>query len=408
MRKIFTIMVAAFAAIAMNAEPITVAEALEAGSTLQDGELTEQEYEIAGYVTAYAGKDAATDGGWSTYKNQIFWIADEKGDAASNEAGALEVYQGVASEMIYVGDKIIVKSKIKNYKGLLETEAKSPVTIVEKADRPSEPPVEEDDADVTFLPADFEGQGQAATLETPGGTVSTEKDGVTVATDNGYGHGMALRVYKGGKFTVTSSEKQIGKIKFQFYSTYDGGLDNEVVVNGMEYEVASMASQARIEKIQVYFGEAEEQELEPITVAQALKIAQALQPEKGKSAFTPEKYAVKGHIVGTSSKYENTWYLADELGAYGEFEAFKCSSVDYEVTEGDLVIVTGKIQHYYGEGSNGEYHSYEISGGTLVHVYAQGIENVTLTEKVQKVVVDGAIYIVRDGKMFNLQGAQVR
>ena len=43
MRKIFTIMVAAFAAIAMNAEPITVAEALEAGSTLQDGELTEQE-----------------------------------------------------------------------------------------------------------------------------------------------------------------------------------------------------------------------------------------------------------------------------------------------------------------------------------------------------------------------------
>ena len=139
-----------------------------------------------------------------------------------------------------------------------------------------------------------------------------------------------------------------------------------------------------------------------------MEIAQALQPEKGKSAVTPEKYAVKGHIVGTSSKYENTWYLADELGAYGEFEAFKCSSVDYEVTEGDLVIVTGKIQHYYGEGSNGEYHSYEISGGTLVHVYAQGIENVTLTEKVQKVVVDGAIYIVRDGKMFNLQGAQVR
>ena len=280
--------------------------------------------------------------------------------------------------------------------------SRGPVVMLSKA------PVEEDDADVTFLPADFEGQGQAATLETPGGTVSTEKDGVTVATDNGYGHEKALRVYKGGKFTVTSSEKQIGKIKFQFYSTYDGGLDNEVVVNGMEYEVASMASQARIEKIQVYFGEAEEQELEPITVAQALEIAQALQPEKGKSAVTPEKYAVKGHIVGTSSKYENTWYLADELGAYGEFEAFKCSSVDYEVTEGDLVIVTGKIQHYYGEGSNGEYHSYEISGGTLVHVYAQGIENVTLTEKVQKVVVDGAIYIVRDGKMFNLQGAQVR
>ena len=38
----------------------------------------------------------------------------------------------------------------------------------------------------------------------------------------------------------------------------------------------------------------------------------------------------------------------------------------------------------------------------------EGIENVVLSEKAQKVVVDGAVYIVRDNKMFNLQGAQVR
>ncbi|MBQ7381696.1 MAG: hypothetical protein IJ554_02450 [Paludibacteraceae bacterium] len=38
----------------------------------------------------------------------------------------------------------------------------------------------------------------------------------------------------------------------------------------------------------------------------------------------------------------------------------------------------------------------------------EGIENITLTEKAQKVVVDGVLYIVRDNKMFNLQGAQVR
>lgn len=38
----------------------------------------------------------------------------------------------------------------------------------------------------------------------------------------------------------------------------------------------------------------------------------------------------------------------------------------------------------------------------------QGIENITLTEKVQKVVVDGVLYIVRDNKMFNVQGTQVR
>ena len=37
-----------------------------------------------------------------------------------------------------------------------------------------------------------------------------------------------------------------------------------------------------------------------------------------------------------------------------------------------------------------------------------GIEHIVLTEKAQKVIMDGVIYIVRDGKLFNLQGAQVR
>ena len=39
---------------------------------------------------------------------------------------------------------------------------------------------------------------------------------------------------------------------------------------------------------------------------------------------------------------------------------------------------------------------------------AEGIENVTLTETAHKVVVDGVLYIVRDNKMYNAQGVQVR
>lgn len=37
-----------------------------------------------------------------------------------------------------------------------------------------------------------------------------------------------------------------------------------------------------------------------------------------------------------------------------------------------------------------------------------GIENIVLTEKAKKVVVDGMVYIVRDGKLFNMTGAQVK
>ena len=270
------------------------------------------------------------------------------------------------------------------------------------------PVVPVDDSDVTFLPADFEGQGQAATLETPGGAVSATKNGVTVATDNGFGHNLALRVYAGGHFSITSTTEQIGKIKFQFYSTYDGGMDEEVVVNGMSFDVSSMAKQARIEKIQIYFGEAQKIELEPITVAEALDIAKALNPEKGKSATTAEKYAVKGYVVGISATKENTFYLADEVDVRGDFQAYQCSSIDREVSEGDLVIVTGKIQHYYGEGDKGEYHNYEIANGALVHAEVDGVENITLGVEAQKVMMEGVVYIVRDNKLFNLQGVQIR
>ena len=398
MKKFFTFVAAALFAVSMNA--ITVAEALQIAGQLEQGATTETTYEIEGYVTAMQGSE---DGGWAQYGNQIFWIADAQGTAASNADGALEIYQGVASEQVYVGDKVKVTGKLTNYNGLLETAKKSTVEILEKAERPE--PGEE--ADVVIVGADFAGQG----TEQTGSQVTVIKDGVTFTCDKGYSDDAhsTLRCYKTGVITVTSETEQIGKLVFQFYSTYTGDLDNEVVVNANEWSY-TLTNQARIEKLSIYFGEYEPVviELDTITVAQAIEIAAALQPEKGKSISTSEKYAVMGYIVGTSTKYENTWYMADEAGAYGEFQAFKCATIDYAVTEGDLVIVTGKIMHYYGEGSSGEYHNYEISGGALEHVYAQGIENIELTEKAQKVVVDGVIYIVRDNKMFNLQGAQVR
>lgn len=403
MKKFFTFIAATLFAVSMNA--ITVAEALQIAGQLEQGATTEAEYEIEGYVTAYAGADAATDGGWAKYGNQIFWIADEQGTAASNADGALEIYQGIPAEQVFVTDKVSVKAKLTNYQGLLETAKKGVVTIIEKNGERPEPGEE---ADVVFTGNDFTGQGTSST----GSPVSATKNGVTFSCDKGYNDDAhaTLRCYKNGVITITSETEQIGKLVFQFYQTYTGDLETEVVVNANEWTY-TLTNQARIEKLEIYFGEydkPEPVEIEPITVAEALTIAQALTPEKGKSATTTEKYAVRGYVVGISTTKENTFYLADEVGAYGEFEAYKCASVDRAVAEGDYVTVTGRIQHYWGEGSNGEYHSYEISGGVLEHVYAEGIENVTLTEKAQKVVVDGVIYIVRDNKMYNLQGTQVR
>ena len=245
---------------------INVAKALEIAKDYTDKQKSPDTYDIVGYVTNII-EDAMESHG-----NMTFWMADANNGADSNEKGAIEVYRGKPAEVLAVGDKISIKTQIQNYGGVIETVSGAAITILQKG---GGEPVEE--ADVVFLPADFEGQGQAATQETPGGAVSTTKDNVTVSTDNGYGHSLALRVYKGGRFAITSSEQQIGKVVFKFYSTYTGGLDNEVVVNDNEFVVESMASQARIEKISIFFGEYEKPEVDTLTAAEALAAAQALE-----------------------------------------------------------------------------------------------------------------------------------
>lgn len=301
------------------------------------------------------------------------------------------------------GDSITIKAIYTEYQG--NPQAKNAILV----EGGSVVPVEE--ADVIFVPADFEGQGQEATLETPGGAVSTTKDGVTVATDNGYGHNLALRVYKGAHFSITSAEQQIGKIVYQFYSNYDGGMDKEVIVNGMEYTVESMAKQVRIEKIYIYFGEYEQEQVDTLTVAQALEIAQGLE------VGATQKAVVKAYVAKVKTAYSEqygniTVYLTDDATAtYGELQAYRasCSAEDgAAIAEHDLVMVEGNLTHTQNEAGDKDY--YEFAQGAKLKLLekAQGIENVVLTEKAQKVVVDGVIYIIRDNKMFNLQGAQVR
>ena len=248
----------------------------------------------------------------------------------------------------------------------------------------------------------FAGQGTAQT----GSEVSATVGGVTFTCDKGYSDDAhnTLRCYKNSTITITAQE-QIGKLVFQFYSTYTGNLDNEIVVNATSW-TQTLSAQARIEQVTVYFGEAEPVvvELDTVTVAEAVAIGMALED----NAKTTVDYVVKGHVVQAYAPNEGfsdqTWFMADVAGAFGEFEAYHCTP-DYLVETGDYVYVKGKIQKYVKDSKT----QIEIGNGTATHGEApEGIENILLNEKVQKVVVDGVVYVVRDGKMFNLQGAQVR
>ena len=380
---------------------ITVAKALEIGATLGIGEKTTDTYDIVGYVTQIDNNSM------DTYSNMEFWIADENNGAATNAAGAFLVYRGKPAKAVNVGDKVSVKTIIQNYNGTIESNSSVPVTLLQAGT--GEGGGETSTADVVFDKNDFAGQGVSGT----GGAVSATKNGVTFTCDKGFGDGTyGVRCYKNSTVTITSETEQIAKIEFDLATvsgtSYDGGLDPVTVVNAKEWTV-TLPSQARMNKISIYFGTAEAVGYDTVTVAEALVIGEAL----ADNGYSDKKYVVVGYVAKAKAfeeKYEGaqTFYMSDDATAtYGDFTAYNCNVAAPGVIPGNYVAVTGKIQKYVG---NSGTPTIEITGGEveILSAPAEGIEEVVLTENVQKVMVDGVLYIVRDNKMYNVQGVQVR
>ena len=239
---------------------------------------------------------------------------------------------------------------------------------------------------------------------------------MTFTCDNAYGDGQyGVRCYQGANVSITSAEQQIGKIVFEFATVngkyYNGGLDEEIVVNGMEWSATGLASQARMNKIKIYFGEYEQPVVDTLTAAEALAAAQALE------VGATQKVVCKAYIANVKTPYNEeygniTVFLTDDpTSTYGDIQAYraKCSAEDgAAIAEHDLVLIEGNVTHTQNEAGTKDY--YEVASGAQLKLLqkAEGIENITLTEKAQKVVVDGVMYIIRDNKLFTVQGTEVR
>lgn len=144
-----------------------------------------------------------------------------------------------------------------------------------------------------------------------------------------------------------------------------------------------------------------------ITVAQALEIAQGLSPETGKTVSTTKKYNVQGFVVSISAKSGlDKIYLADDVEARGEFQAYKCEIPDgVTVNEGDFVSVIGYISAYHGTGSDGDYYNYEVAYGKLTVIDPTALPTV-IAEKVscKKMMINGQMYIKNGKKLYNVLG----
>lgn len=283
---------------------------------------------------------------------------------------------------INAGDSITVKAVYGEYNG----SPQAPNAVLVEGGNPTPQP----HGDVTFLPADFEGQG----VEQTGGEVTATKNGVTVSASKAFGHNLALRAYKGSSVTITSETEQIGKLQFQFYSTNTGGLDKEIIVNAKEWSVAELPSAARFEKIEIYFGNYEKPKVDTISVKQALEIGAAL-PD---GAVTEATYVIAGYSSSIetyfSEQFKNeTFWMTDDKestassNAEDAFYVYRgMVSPAEEMGVHAKVYVTSVIKKFMKSGAA----IIETDGNPAVNVVEKGVEDKVDTITVEKALELGA------------------
>ena len=148
---------------------------------------------------------------------------------------------------------------------------------------------------------------------------------------------------------------------------------------------------------EVFVGDAPK--LDTLTVARALEIGKAL--DEGAST---DYYAIKGFVASILADYEDelqSFVLSDNKEATsGEFRAIDALIDDPGAKLHDEILLIGKIENVNNVIRVVKGHA-TVNPGT-------GIQNVTVSEKAQKIMIDGVLYIIRDNKIFNVQGTQVR
>lgn len=254
---------------------------------------------------------------------------------------------------------------------------------------------------VEFTPADFEGQG----TESSGSAVSATKGGVTVACDKAFGHNLSLRCYKGSVLTISATET-INTLVFQFYTTYNGGLDEQITVNATEWS-NTMASQARIDGLKVYINEVPT----PVTV-DTIGVNEAIQRiNEGKLG----KCYVKGRVTKIDdtkiAQYKNlNCWMVDCVNPGDTLEGYKMNGLDNKpyASVDDVEYKVGDEVLFYAAALQKYNSTYEINVGYFVYNYTNPVaERVTLTATevaVEHNTTEGFVGVELKGANFTFYG----
>lgn len=396
---------------AKEIQMVNVAEAIAAGMALDSMATSELVYAVTGYVV-----DAQEYS--LQYGNQIWFMADDAENTGEQEfeAYACLVKENGETLQVIDGDKVTLTGALTKYydaansKYIIEIK-NGTAEFVEKAEGDHSLPVlQVDTISVAMAVAIAEALDEPAT-----GASTTDPTTYVVA-------GFAVSVFdknSDGTWSFYMADEAGVKGDFMASSTT---TDADVVKDDFMYvtgKIAKRKTNAGNIQLQMYKGTGAHgegpapAELDTISAAEAKTRCEAL-PVDG-----TEKVAVLCLIASIKTPYDaqygnvTVWLNDDPESTYGDIQAYraKCSEEDgTALAPHDKVLVIGNLSHTTYEQGGETKHSYQIAAGAELKVIekAQDIENILLTEKVQKVIMDGVVYIVRDGKLFNLQGVQVR
>ena len=367
-------------------DTITVEKALELGAALQSSDKnnkypSDKRYAIEGYVSAVQER-------YSSYGNETFWITDKKGERTLDPTKAFEVYRGKPKTKAEIGldGKIRVVCKLLNFGGTIENYDTNPevevleqgtltidtITVAEAVEKTKALPEGSQSFDFYAV------KGYIAQISTP--------------YDESFGN-MSFYI---------SDDQFASKSNFQCFRAKPAKEDVARAVKGAFVIVTGHLDNNQ-HGLQMYTGAevfvGDAPQLDTLTVAKALEIGKAL--DEGAST---DYYAIKGFVASILSDYEEelqSFVMSDDKEATsGEFRAIEAIIDDPGAKLHDEILLIGKIENVNNVIRVVKGHA-TVNPGT-------GIQNVTVSEKAQKIMIDGVLYIIRDNKIFNVQGTQVR
>ncbi len=326
----------------------TCAQAVELCNALADGATSTETYSITGYITDV----------FATVSNgqQSFWMADAKDGGKVLQAYWANLPEGV--EKFATGSKVKITGKLLKYvnpntQAVVAEVKNATVEILEDGggDQPDPSVVEATCAQAVEL-----------CNALADGATSIETYSIT-----GYITDVFATVSKGQQSFWMADIKDGGKVLQAYWANLPEGVEkftagSKVKITGKLLKYVNPTTQAVVAEVKNATVEILEQggdtpdqpgDVLQVDCARALAAAQAL----ADGATSEETYAVTGYItkiIGTVSRNQQSFWMADEKGDAEVFQAYWANLPEgvTEFTVGSKVTITGQIIKYIDKEGN--------------------------------------------------------